>query len=142
MALYKRKSTWWTDFSVNGQRFRASLDTNDWRDAQAREKDFITQAGQGKLAPASQQFARLSFSEPTFPCAQSRALHGHHKVNSHTKTVIGQFLYADNFRQIFAAHRIVCKCKREGNKQAHAFVVVRAMRMEENTVLRYVYADG
>jgi hypothetical protein len=30
MALYKRGKTWHTDFSVNGQRFRQSLDTTDW----------------------------------------------------------------------------------------------------------------
>src|SRR5712692_8887704 len=38
MALYKRNDTWWTDFSVNGQRYRESLDTTDWREAQAKEK--------------------------------------------------------------------------------------------------------
>jgi integrase len=63
MAIYKRGSTWWTDFSVNGQRFRQSLDTSDWREAQAKEKELIAQAHMGKLAPSSQQFARLSFSE-------------------------------------------------------------------------------
>ena len=63
MALYKRKKTWWTDFSVNGQRYRQSLDTGDWREAQAKEKELITQASQGKLAPLCQQFARLDFSE-------------------------------------------------------------------------------
>jgi integrase len=62
MALYKRKNTWWTDFSVNGQRFRESLDTSDWREAQAKEKELIAQAGQGKLAVGSQQFSRMAFS--------------------------------------------------------------------------------
>jgi hypothetical protein len=33
MSLYKRRKTWHTDFSVNGQRFRQSLDTSDWREA-------------------------------------------------------------------------------------------------------------
>jgi hypothetical protein len=32
MALYKRGKTWHTDFTVNGERFRQSLDTTDWRD--------------------------------------------------------------------------------------------------------------
>ena len=62
MALYKRKNTWWTDFSVNGQRFRESLDTSDWREAQAKEKELIAQAGQGKLAVGSQPFGRMAFS--------------------------------------------------------------------------------
>jgi integrase len=63
MALYKRNDTWWTDFSVNGQRFRLSLDTSDWREAQRQEKEKITDAQRGKIAPASQQFSRLSFSQ-------------------------------------------------------------------------------
>jgi len=63
MSLYKRKKTWWTDFSVHGQRYRETLDTSDWREAQRLEKELIAQASQGKLAPSSQQFARLAFSE-------------------------------------------------------------------------------
>jgi hypothetical protein len=56
MSLYKRGKTWHTDFMVNGQRFRQSLDTTDWREAQSKQKDLIAQASQGKLAPSSQQF--------------------------------------------------------------------------------------
>jgi integrase len=63
MAPYKRGKWWWTDFSVNGQRFRLPLDTSDWREAQAREKVLIAQASDGKLAHSSQQFARLVFAE-------------------------------------------------------------------------------
>ena len=63
MSLYKRGKTYWADFSVNGQRYRQSLDTSDWREAQSRQKEQITQASQGKLAPSSQQFARVAFSE-------------------------------------------------------------------------------
>ncbi len=50
MSLYKREKIYWTDFSVNGQRYRESLDTTDWREAQSREKELISQASQGKLA--------------------------------------------------------------------------------------------
>jgi integrase len=63
MAIYKRNKTWWTDFSVNGQRFRESLGVTDWREAQAREKELIVQASQGNIAQSSQKFARLPFSE-------------------------------------------------------------------------------
>jgi integrase len=63
MSLYKRGGTWWTDFSVNGQRFRLSLDTSDWREAQRQQKEKIANAQQGKIAPSSQQFSRLSFSQ-------------------------------------------------------------------------------
>ena len=74
MSLYKRKKTWWTDFSVNGQRFRESLDTTDWREAQRLEKEKISEAQQGKLAPSSQQFARLAFSEAADRYLESRKL--------------------------------------------------------------------
>jgi len=63
VALYKRNDTWWTDFSVNGQRFRLSLDTTDWREAQRQEKERIAQARAGKLTTSGQQFGRLAFGE-------------------------------------------------------------------------------
>ena len=63
MALYKRGKTWHTDFSVNGERFRQSLDTTDWREAQALEKELIAEASAGRLAPKTHLFARLGFSE-------------------------------------------------------------------------------
>src|SRR5689334_13606997 len=63
MAIFKRNRTWWTDFSVNGVRYRLSLDTTDWREAQSREKEKIAEAQAGKLTPSSQQFAKLGFAE-------------------------------------------------------------------------------
>ncbi len=63
MALKKRGKTWHTHFFVDGQRFRQSLETSDWREAQRKEKELIAQASQGKLAPASQQFSRLNMNE-------------------------------------------------------------------------------
>src|SRR5438445_9452453 len=74
MALYKRGGTWWTDFSVNGQRFRLSLDTSDWREAQRQQKEKISDAQQGRLTPSGQQFARLSFSEAADRYLESRSL--------------------------------------------------------------------
>jgi len=63
VALKKRGRTWHTHFFVDGQRFRQSLEASDWRDAQKREKELIARASQGKLAPLSQQFSKLSFKE-------------------------------------------------------------------------------
>jgi hypothetical protein len=74
MALYKRNKIWHTDFSLNGQRFRESLDTSDWREAQRREKELIAQASAGKLAPSGQQFGRLAFSEAADRYLKSRKL--------------------------------------------------------------------
>jgi integrase len=63
MALKKRGKTWHTHFFVDGQRFRQSLETSDWREAQKKEKELITEASQGKLASGVQQFAKLTFAE-------------------------------------------------------------------------------
>jgi integrase len=75
MAIYKRKATWWTDFSVNGQRYRESLDTTDWREAQAKQKELITKASQGKLAAGSQQFGRLAFGQAADTYSTHRLSH-------------------------------------------------------------------
>src|SRR5579872_7282931 len=75
MAIHRRNKIYWTDFSLNGQRFRESLGTTDWREAQRREKELISQATEGKLAPASQQFARLAFSEAADRYVDDRRAH-------------------------------------------------------------------
>ena len=74
MARFKRGKWWWTDFSVNGVRYRQSLRTTDWREAQAQEKELISQASQGKLAPSSQRFARLAFAEAADRYVESRRI--------------------------------------------------------------------
>jgi len=63
VALVKRGKTWHTHFFVDGQRFRQSLETSDWREAQKKERELISRASQGKLAPMSQQFSKLTFKE-------------------------------------------------------------------------------
>ena len=63
MALTKRGRTWHTHFFVDGQRFRQSLETSDWREAQAKEKTLIAAAKQGKLSASSEDFARLLFED-------------------------------------------------------------------------------
>lgn len=61
MALVKRGKTWHTHFFVDGQRYRKSLGTFDWREAQKKEKQLVAQASQGKVATLSQQFSKLTF---------------------------------------------------------------------------------
>jgi len=61
MALKKRGKTWHTHFVVNGQRFRQSLNTTDWREAQAKEKDLIADAREGKLTQTASSLARQPF---------------------------------------------------------------------------------
>jgi integrase len=48
---------------VNGQRFRQSLETTDWREAQSKEKDLIGQATEGKLTQTSSSLARQPFGQ-------------------------------------------------------------------------------
>ena len=52
-----------TDFSVNGQRYRKSTQTTDWREALSEEKKLIAEAQAGKLSATGQSFARLAFTE-------------------------------------------------------------------------------
>jgi len=75
VAIYKRGKTWWTDFSVNGQRYRQSLDTTDWRAAQTEQKKLVVQASAGKLAPSSQLFAKLAFVEAADRYVADRLAH-------------------------------------------------------------------
>ena len=63
MALKKRGNTWHTHFFVDGERFRKSLDTSDWREAQRKERELIAEAKAGKLAASRDEFARLPFGE-------------------------------------------------------------------------------
>ena len=72
MSLVKRGKTWHTHFFLDGQRFRQSLDTSDWREAQSKEKDLIADAKAGKLSPTRQGFARLPFREAAEQFLQDR----------------------------------------------------------------------
>ena len=72
MSLVKRGKTWHTHFFVDGQRFRQSLETSDWREAQSKEKDLIVDAKAGKLSPTKQEFARLPFREAAERFLQDR----------------------------------------------------------------------
>jgi len=75
MSLYKRGKTWHTDFTVNGQRFRQSLETTDWREAQAKQKESISLASAGKLAPTSQHFSKLNLTQAIERYLEDRAAH-------------------------------------------------------------------
>jgi len=63
MSLYKRGKTWHTHFYVDGVRYRESLKTSDWREAQGAERKLIASAEAGKIANGKQAIARMSFSE-------------------------------------------------------------------------------
>ena len=63
MALVKRGKTWHCHVFVDGQRFRQSLETSDWREAQKKEKDLISDAKSGKVSATRSAFARLPFQD-------------------------------------------------------------------------------
>jgi integrase len=73
VALSKRGSTWHTHFYVRGQRFRQSLDTTDWREAQRREKALIAHAEHGSLTPGKHEFSQLQFCEAGIAYLAARA---------------------------------------------------------------------
>jgi integrase len=91
MALYKRNKVWWTDFSVNGVRYRISLDTTDWRQAQSSEKEKIAEAHAGKLSAVGQSFARLAFTAALERYLADRSAHvtsrSHRSESDHAKPV-------------------------------------------------------
>ena len=72
MSLKKRGRTWHTDFFMDGQRFRQSLDTTDWREAQSKEKDLIAAAKAGRLSVTKKKFARLTFRDAAEQFLQDR----------------------------------------------------------------------
>jgi integrase len=62
MALYKRNGIYHCDFVVNGQRYRQTLETTDWREATQKENDLKARAREGKLASGmTAEFSRLGF---------------------------------------------------------------------------------
>lgn len=65
MALFKRGKMVVDGLQRQRGTLQATLRTKDWRQAQSREKELITQASAGKLVPSSQKFARLGFTEAT-----------------------------------------------------------------------------
>jgi len=74
MSLVKRGRTWHTHFVVNGQRFRQSLGTSDWREAQNKEKELIGQAMEGKLTQTSTSLARQPFGQAADDYVTARKL--------------------------------------------------------------------
>jgi integrase len=74
MSLIKRGKTRHCHFVVNGQRFRQSLGTKDWREAQAQEKQLIAEASEGKLTHNSTTLARLPFAQAADEYVSARKL--------------------------------------------------------------------
>jgi len=74
MSLLKRGKTWHCHFVVNGQRFRQSLGTKDWREAQSKQKELIGQAIEGKLTQTSTSLARQPIGQAADDYVTARKL--------------------------------------------------------------------
>jgi integrase len=62
--IFKRKGRWHMDVTINGDRYRESLGTTDWRTAKDKEKDRIAEIKAGKVAsPSGKAFGRLTLAE-------------------------------------------------------------------------------
>ena len=62
MSMYKRKGIYHCDFTVNGERYRQTLETTDWREAKKREDELKARAREGKLASGlTAHLSRLPF---------------------------------------------------------------------------------
>jgi hypothetical protein len=95
MAIFKRGRTWWTDFSVNGVRYRLSLDTTDWRQAQNTKNEKIAEAQSGKLSAAAHSYGRLAFAEALERYLSDRAARvtprSKRSESDHAKPLTGYF---------------------------------------------------
>src|ERR1051326_3295375 len=67
-------------------------------------------------------------------------VHGHLQIHGNSKFAVGQGIDADDFRQVFRSHGIMRRRIREGDEDAHAFVIIRPLRDEVYAVLRGVDA--
>ena len=59
-------------------------------------------------------------------------VHSHLEVNGDAKAAIREILDTDDFRDVFAVHRIMGRGKRESDEQAHALIIVGAACCEVN----------
>lgn len=90
MSLVKRAKTWHCHFVINGQRFRQSLGTKDWREAQAKEKELIGQAMEGKLTQTSTSLARQPFGQAADDYVAARKLELAHASQAKEKQLLVQ----------------------------------------------------
>ena len=74
MAIYKRGKTYHTDVTVNGIRYRESLETTNWQEAQRLQKELIVRASEGKAAAPSGKgsFASLPLEQALAELVQGR----------------------------------------------------------------------
>ena len=65
MAIYKRGKTYHTDVTVNGIRYRESLETTNWQEAQRLQKELIVRVSEGKAGAPIRQGQLRQFAART-----------------------------------------------------------------------------
>lgn len=60
-AVFKRGDVYWLQTTIRGERFRVSLKTSNWNEAQAAAKREIAKAEAGKIDVRSTPFAKRTF---------------------------------------------------------------------------------
>ena len=74
MSLWKRGRQYWTDFTVNGRRYRKRLGTTNLRVATRRERELSEEAGHGRLPGDEQGPKRLSNAISAIPNGETDAV--------------------------------------------------------------------
>lgn len=101
MSLTKRGNTWHSDFFVDGVRYRQSLKTTDWREAQSEEKRLISAAADGKLATGRRKaIARMAFQDAAAQFIADRST----RLKSRTVKTEKHLAHAVN--RVFGNHRV------------------------------------
>jgi integrase len=75
MALWKRGGKYWTDFSIDGERFRLPLGTSDEREAKRHEKDKIKQAMEGRIRSKVVPLSKLLLKDAIEPYLADKKPH-------------------------------------------------------------------
>jgi len=60
MSLWKRGRQYWTDFTVDGKRYRKRLGTTKLQVAKQRERELVEDAGNGRVSPTEDGPKKLS----------------------------------------------------------------------------------
>ena len=74
MTLYKRGKTWWVDFSAHGERFRLSVGTGDWRQAESHAKELVADALAGRMTRAALDTGKQAFADAADAYLEARRL--------------------------------------------------------------------
>jgi integrase len=140
MALYKRNGIYHTDFVVNGQRFRQTLETHDWREATQKESDLKAQANQGKLAAGiTAQLARLTVGEAFRRYLPQRQAEIHIKrLAKEMADPISEVAYAKSEASHAKAVRAFFEGKRLKQVRAEDIQAYQAHRIQEGKVAKTV----